>query len=268
MKILFCLNYDIFSIISLNLLLPFLEKNKFSFSIVMTKSVGQSVVSDVTKIEKIIPIEGIFKTIDFLNITRKYFTLNQIVKEYDCGFNFVETINNNFGLDLIERHDLILSIRFGSIFKQAAIQKAKKKIINVHSAILPDYRGILGTFRALQDKKETIGATIHNISDATIDTGDIIKIVTLKANYQSTLFDNLLALYQKTIPVLTEVLVKVAGDNTIQPYAQNINDGKYFSNPTSEEINTFKEKIMPIYNDNDINRIIELFGNNVKKISV
>ena len=259
MNLLLCLNHDIFSIISVNLLLPFLEKNKISFSIVMTKAVGQSAVSDITKIEKIIPLEGILPTLDNLNITGHYLSLNQIINKYQCDFNFVKTINDDFGFSLIQKHDYIISIRFGSIFKQQAISKAKQPIINVHSAILPNYKGILGTFRALKDRNETIGATIHTISDGTIDTGDIIEIIKFKANYQTTLFDNLINLYQKTVPALGDLITNIVNGYKIQSYPQDNTKGQYFSSPTLQEIDDFKENIMPIYEQNDIEKMIYLF---------
>lgn len=262
MNLLFCLNHDIFSIISLNLLLPVLEKHKIAFNILMTKSVGQAVVSDITKIEKIIPLEGILPTLDNLNITGNFLSLQRIIKEYHCDFDFVSTINNDFGLERIAQHDLIVSIRFGSIFKNPVISMAKRPIINVHSAILPDYKGILGTFRALKDKNENIGATIHTILDSSIDTGDILKIVSFKANYQTTLFDNLLSLYQKAIPALGDIITKIANGDNLVTQPQDTTKGQYFSNPTLTEIEDFKQNIMPIYNDYDIEKMIGLFGLN------
>ena len=259
MKILLCLNHDIFSIMSLNLLLPFLEKNSIAFNILMTKSVGQAVISDITKIEKIIPLEGILPTVERLNITGKYLSLERIIKKYACDFHFVPTINNDFGLKRIAQHDLIVSVRFGSIFKQPAISMANRPIINVHSAILPDYKGTLGTFRALKDRNEIIGATIHTISDGTIDTGDIIKIVSFKANYETTLFDNLLNLYQKAIPALGDIITQIINGDAIQSYPQDANKGLYFSNPSIIEIDNFKQNIMPIYNQGDIEKMIGLF---------
>jgi methionyl-tRNA formyltransferase len=226
----------------------------------MTKSVGQAVVSDITKIEKIIPLEGILPTLDSLNITGHYLSLDAIIKKYACAFNFVTTINNDFGLTQIENHDLIVSVRFGSIFKQPAISQAKKPIINVHSAILPDYKGILGTFRALKGRNETLGATIHTISDSSIDTGDIFKIISFKANYETTLFDNLLNLYQKVIPALGEIITHIVNGDKLQTYPQDTTKGQYFSNPSITEIDDFKQNIMPIYNESDVNRIIDLFG--------
>ncbi len=260
MNLLLCLNHDIFSIMSLNLLLPFLEKNNVTFNILMTKSIGQAVISDITKIEKIIPLEGILPTIDSLNIAGKYLSLEGIIKKYACDFHFVPTINNDFGLASVAQHDLIVSVRFGSIFKQPAISRAKKPIINLHSAILPDYKGILGTFRALKDKNEDIGATIHTIIDSSIDTGDILKIVSFKANYQTTLFDNLLNLYHKTIPVLGDIITQIIKGDNIQTYPQDTTKGQYFSNPSITEIEDFKQNIMPIYNDNDVEKLIGLFS--------
>lgn len=259
MTLLVCLNHDILSLIALNLLLPIIERNGWQFSIAITKTVGKGVISDITAIEKIIPFEGILPTLEHLNITGQYLTFKQIVEKYDCNFYEVKTINNDFGHGLIETHDLVVSVRFGSIFKATAINKARKSIINLHSAILPDYRGILGTFRALSDKQETIGATIHTISDGTIDTGDIVEIIKFKADYHATLFDNLLTLYQKTVPALAEIIEKISNHTHLDTVKQDTTQGHYFSNPTLDEIDAFKQNIMPIYNGGDVEKVIEMF---------
>lgn len=50
--------------------------------------------------------------------------------------------------------DLFISIRFGKIFKDEIIQVPKFGLINLHSTILPDYRGIMGTLHAIKDKNK------------------------------------------------------------------------------------------------------------------
>lgn len=260
MKILFCLNKDIFSLIALNKLLPSLIEEKHSFSVVMTDKIGkQTAISDITIIEKIIPFEGILSVCEKLSCSGKYLTFSQISQKYHLSLYNVTTINNDFGYEMMRQHDIVISIRFGSIFKRHTLGYAKNVILNLHSAILPDYRGVLGTFRALSDGCSEIGTTLHLIGDDTIDTGDIIEITHISANYNKSLFSNIMALYDASIFPLQKIIKKISLEEKIIMSSQDNNAGRYFSNPTLEEIEYFKKNTMPIYSSEDINYLINLF---------
>lgn len=260
MKILLCLNKDVFSLMMFNFLLPYFRSKKFVITIIMTNSVGKQVVSDITKIEKIIPLEGIFPTLESINHQRKFLTFSDMVDHNEITLHEVTTINNSFGENLVSQNDIILSIRFGSIFKERVIGKAKGKILNLHSAILPNYKGILGTFQALSNKDKKIGATLHFISDGTIDTGDILHITQFKANYETSLFQNIFSLYKESVEPIQNILDKIINSEQIETMPQKADEGKYFTAPTLEEIEKFASEVMPIYTENDINEIINLFG--------
>jgi methionyl-tRNA formyltransferase len=46
---------------------------------------------------------------------------------------------------------LIVSIRFGGILKEKVINIPTKGIINLHSGILPRYKGVMATFWAMKN---------------------------------------------------------------------------------------------------------------------
>jgi methionyl-tRNA formyltransferase len=68
--------------------------------------------------------------------------------------------------------DILLSVQYHKILKQADINKAKLAI-NLHMAPLPEYRGSNQFSYAIIDGKKEFGTTLH-IMDARIDHGDII----------------------------------------------------------------------------------------------
>ena len=49
-------------------------------------------------------------------------------------------------------------------------------VLNLHSGKLPDYRGVMATFRAMMAEDETLFSTVHWIDDKTIDTGRILSM--------------------------------------------------------------------------------------------
>jgi methionyl-tRNA formyltransferase len=131
--------------------------------------------------------------------------------------------------------DLFISIRFGKIFKDAIIQIPKNGLINLHSAILPDYKGIMGTLQAIKDGKSKIGCTLHTIPDSGIDTGEIIEIGTLDVTLEKSLFWNIIQLY----PVGTELIIKnlrlIEQRKFPKTHKQNLQEGRYFSVPSQAD---------------------------------
>jgi methionyl-tRNA formyltransferase len=261
MKILFALNKDIFSVIALNMLIPFLEKNGITFSLMITDKIGavNAPVSALKPIEQIFAFEKIFPIVNEYQIIGQYLTYERIREKYHADIHYVKTVNNDFGKQTLAEHDLTVSIRFGSIFKDDVIRCAPNGIYNLHSAILPDYRGVLGVFRALVDKKERIGATLHRISDNGIDTGEIVAVKMCKADYKTTLFRNIFGLYQHTVPLIEDLLETKLQNKPIAVIPQKSGAGAYFSSPTPEEFVQFAGNIMPLYNNDDLKLIAGLF---------
>jgi methionyl-tRNA formyltransferase len=74
-----------------------------------------------------------------------------------------------------ETIDLVVSVFYDKIFKQEFITKCKK-IINIHNAPLPRYRGVSPINWALKNNEQKHGVTIHEIIDG-IDQGPIISQV-------------------------------------------------------------------------------------------
>jgi methionyl-tRNA formyltransferase len=68
--------------------------------------------------------------------------------------------------------DILYSVQYHKILKQAEIDKAKLAV-NLHMAPLPEYRGSNQFSFAIIDEKKEFGTTIHVI-DSRIDHGDIL----------------------------------------------------------------------------------------------
>ena len=78
--------------------------------------------------------------------------------------------------DHLEKIDLAISIFYGKIIKKDFIEKCEK-IINLHNAPLPKYRGVRPINWALKNNEDYHGVTIHQITEG-IDDGPILGKIT------------------------------------------------------------------------------------------
>jgi hypothetical protein len=278
MKILFALNQDIFSVIALNLMRPFLdpliEAKGVSFSVVTTGQIGKkdhvSPLLELMAAEKTFPYEGLFPLVDTLmadafgaDIPKeaKFLTPKGFEKRYGVVFEPLASVNTPRGHELVSDHDVTLSIRFGSIFKEAAIACSRLGIINVHSAPLPAYRGILGVFQALRRGEKTLGGTIHTITDSTIDTGETLAHAPFEYEEGVSLFGHIRRLYEKVIPVLGNILTDLAHGKPLPPPVQKSphQEETYYTLPTSDQVKEFKQRKISVVTEGDIQSILRDF---------
>ena len=84
-------------------------------------------------------------------------------------------INSKDSLDLIESFspDLLISIAGNEIFKSPLIEMAPKGCINLHSSLLPKYRGLMPSFWVLKNKERESGVSVFFVDEG-IDSGPII----------------------------------------------------------------------------------------------
>lgn len=84
-------------------------------------------------------------------------------------------VNDTAAMDHLrmQQPDLIVIATFHSILKDPVIQLASKAVINIHSSLLPRYRGADPINSALRDHAQETGVTIHWVDEG-IDTGDIV----------------------------------------------------------------------------------------------
>jgi methionyl-tRNA formyltransferase len=102
--------------------------------------------------------------------------------------------------------DLIVSIRYRRILKDAVIAIPRLGVLNLHSGVLPDYKGVMATFWAMLQNEEMIGATLHRIVDSGIDTGPVIGTRPVPADYGSSYLANVLRLYGPGCDMIVEAI--------------------------------------------------------------
>lgn len=147
----------------------------------------------------------------------------------------VTDINSTKGHDLLRKLEPNLLITIGGrILKSDTLAIPKEGVINLHTSILPKYRGLASEFWALHyNDLQHIGVTIHYI-DPGVDTGDII----LQRQTRVDPSDNENTLRQKNMITGAEALLEalhLIEHGKIQRKPQQTDGIIYFTAPTAEE---------------------------------
>jgi methionyl-tRNA formyltransferase len=147
--------------------------------------------------------------------------------------------------------DLVLSLRYGGILREAAIAIPRLGVLNLHSGLLPDYRGVMATFRAMLDGAGTIGTTLHYIRDAGIDTGDIVATTAQPVDYDASYLANVLALYPAGCARMLAAVASLAAGEALPTRPQGAG-GHYYSFPDGADLQRFYDRGCRLYDVDEI----------------
>ncbi len=134
-------------------------------------------------IQKAFNTKKIFGTNFFLFYSFKFIiskvfkpSLRKVLKSYNVPEIKIESsINSQESLMVIKEQqpDLLISILGNQIFKKPLIDLAPKGCVNLHTALLPKYRGLMPTFWVLKNNEAYTGVSVFYV-DKGIDSGPII----------------------------------------------------------------------------------------------
>jgi methionyl-tRNA formyltransferase len=149
--------------------------------------------------------------------------------------------NSVDGLALLRASDpdLFVSIRYRRILKDAAIAIPRHGVLNLHSGILPDYRGVMATFWAMLHGEAEIGSTLHRIVDSGIDTGPVIRISRQPLLAGDSYLANVLSLYQPGCDAILAAIAAIGSGDEPVASQQKTGDGRYFSTPKEDDLALF-----------------------------
>jgi methionyl-tRNA formyltransferase len=134
--------------------------------------------------------------------------------------------------------DLVISVSCPQIFRRPLLELPRLACLNVHSALLPEYRGMLPTFWALVNDERETGVTVHRMAEG-IDGGEII----LQRRVPIGADETLLSLMRKTKRVAGDLVLDTIQEfdaGTVSPMANPADEGSYFSFPTRADVDRFR----------------------------
>lgn len=243
MKITILANRDLASCLALNRLIPELQVHELT--VFLSARVGGS-ASQSPSLELLHYYEQqlfndtVFPLAEALSSpTAELLSFGGLGKYLVKPVENLEKINSE-GLEnyLGSEPDLVLSIRYGGILKERVIAAPEYGVLNLHSGLLPDYRGVMATFRALLNGADHIGTTLHYIDDGGIDTGRIVTTTSMPISPSQTYLWHVLKLYQQGCETMITAVKQLQEFKTLECQSQS-SGGNYFSFPDEEELNRF-----------------------------
>lgn len=86
-----------------------------------------------------------------------------------------ESLNSVTASEKIERYkpDVLVSVAGNEIFRRPLINLTKHGILNLHTALLPKYRGLMPTFWVIKNREAQTGVSVFLVDEG-IDSGPIV----------------------------------------------------------------------------------------------
>lgn len=260
MNIILLLNNDIASNLALNLLLPELTTHKVT--VFLSSKVGGNAerpeaLQDLALFEQ----QGVYCALDKKESADqslvKFKTYAELAQKYGIKVALLNDINSPEGIARIKAFapDVMVSIRYGVILKGAVINIAKHGVINLHSGLLPDYRGVMATFWALLNGDKQLSTSLHFIDDSTIDTGRIIANSTLTVQQGKSYLWHVLSLYVGSCELIFQALNTIEKHGILSTQVQP-SGGHYYSFPNEETLASFISAFGALYRPDEITTLL------------
>lgn len=152
-----------------------------------------------------------------------------------------KSINASSSLSKIQSFhpDLLISIAGNQIYKQELLNIAPKGCLNLHTALLPKYRGLMPTFWVLKNQEKETGVSVFLVDDG-IDSGPILVQKRIPINGISHR-----KLIKKTKKIGMDAVIEAVNQvnrGQYQLIPNNDDKSTYFSFPTREDVRIFKER--------------------------
>lgn len=160
------------------------------------------------------------------------------------------------GLQMLggQHPDLIISIRYRRILREEAISIPRLGVLNLHSGILPDYRGVMATFWAMLAGEKEIGTTMHWIVDSGIDTGPILALRTRATRPKRSYLANVLGLYAEGGDMIAASVRAISAGRKL-PVEPQTSRGQYFRTPEPTDIQRFESKGLTLFDGEEPSEI-------------
>ena len=171
-----------------------------------------------------------------------YKSVTQVLSEY--GVNKIDiqgSINSKKNLNILKSYspELLISILGNQIFKKPLINLAPKGCINLHTALLPKYRGLMPTFWVLKNNERYTGVSVFFVDEG-IDSGPIIvqEKVEIGNKTQQQLIKETKQIGMNLILKSIDLINK----NKLKLIENPESEKSYYSFPTHEDVKEFKRQ--------------------------
>lgn len=185
---------------------------------------------------------GTYFLLDIVNRLRNSgepYSPKTLSERHGIEYEHTKNVNSTSYVEYVESKspDVIASVATPQKFDPGLYELANGCSINIHSSLLPEYRGLSPSFWTLYHGEDQTGITVHYI-DEDLDTGDIILQETLPIQPDDTLHSLNTRVAQKGSSILVESLEQIRTDS-VDSTSIDPDEGSYYSMPSREQVKDF-----------------------------
>jgi methionyl-tRNA formyltransferase len=152
----------------------------------------------------------------------------------------IRDVNDPTFLDRLRELEtsLIVSVSCPQIFRKPLIELPREGCLNIHGAILPEYRGVMPSFWMLAKGEKQAGVSIFFVNDD-IDAGDLCGQRSFEIREDETLDEFL----RRSKAVAAELLLDVLADldsGSVSRTPLDLSKGSYHSWPDRAAVRSFR----------------------------
>lgn len=122
-----------------------------------------------------------------------------------------------------------------------SLKRLRVPLLNLHPGLLPDYRGVFSTMRAMSAGEPQIGCTLHEI-DVDYDTGPIHAFKAIAVCKSQSVLANLLRLERPAVDLIEDVMRSFAVGQSLGDGILQADRGRYFGFPTASDIHALQAR--------------------------
>lgn len=167
-------------------------------------------------------------------------TLRQLSFMHGIEYREIKNVNDpSFVAEIAADENMRggIATRFLQVFEKEAISVFHEKgfLWNLHSGLLPQYKGLLTPYRAIANGEKSYGMTLHDLT-CRIDEGDIVSTGRLLLDASKPVLD----LYMDTVPLGVDMVIEALSQFDQQGYVPKTPQAQlgspvYYPNPTAQE---------------------------------
>lgn len=137
-----------------------------------------------------------------------------------------------------EAADVLVSVSTPQIYRRELIGIPRLGILNIHGAILPQYRGVMPSFWMMANGERQAGVSIYFV-DERIDLGERVGLRTFEIGAHESLDHFITRSKAIAADLLLEVLDGIEA-GTLERQPLDLEAGSYFSWPDAESVRRFR----------------------------
>lgn len=175
-----------------------------------------------------------------LGLTRQLDSLKKVCRRHGVPFAAPKGLTDEVKAELADLvPDVLFSLGCPVILKRDVIDLPRRACLNIHTALLGDYRGVNPIFWALKNGERTIGVTIHLVTEA-IDAGDILMQEPIEMGDDWSIDEAYGPVIETGSRLIAECLARLAAEPG-PPRGRPMTLGRYFGFPTRADVRAFRK---------------------------